>query len=217
MKIKKEYIQKLKLAYIASKLAKQYKEKDLILYEIKEEILEELIKEKILIWRGFHQVGEYKRRNYFGLQIKRFYANLYSTKDGKWQFHLPRENGRGKGYLGRVEHLDEQKEIKKINKKEVEELVKTHQKLFEIYQEFKKKEEEKRKKIKKLKEKIEKEGYYEDIIYGKYSNDYARFKVKFDDDNTFTIVEVIKDYSWARNYTLPTLKVGEKINLEELI
>ena len=108
----------LKLAYYASKKAKQEPKNENLYYAVKDAATEELIADGTLLLRGFHQIGEYKKFNGFGIKTKKFYANYFETADGEWSFHQPRVNGRGKGNLGTILDLAQNTKIVKITEEE---------------------------------------------------------------------------------------------------
>ena len=200
---------KFKITYLASKLAKQYDSIKDACYDLKNKMIREMLETGELTLIGFHKVGEYKHFNGFGTKVKSFYANFYESRDKKYCFHRPRIDGRGKGFLGEVYNLAENKEIKKITKKEQAELLRDE--LFaDIASELKKIKKEENARMKKTKKHIESlNGVYTHYIYGKYNDDSAKFKFEIVGKKEIKLTEMVKDYSWSKNYSYSFKSVND--------
>jgi vacuolar-type H+-ATPase subunit I/STV1 len=210
----------LEFCYFVSKLAKKHFSYKEFFYNKKNEILQALVEGGELKLKGFHSVGSYTSGKQYGSEFftntRKFYADLYETNDGKWSFHSPRENGRGKGNLGCVENLNENSAINKLSKNKIK-LMEKDARIAETIKEIKRKEKEKNQKqkqaLKVLGEQMEKEGCFKHVVYGPYSDDYAKFEFKKTSSTTIQLTKILTDYTWARRYNKPTQNVGDIINL----
>ena len=176
-----------------------------------------LIADNILQLKGFHTVGNYKHWNGWGVNCKHFYANYYETSDGAWGFHSPRENGRGKGNLGELSGLSENKEIKKIDKSLIKEMERD-ERIVLIVQAIKKEAREERK-IEKIKltyfnEWVNRvENQYKSTISGRYDDDSALFRFEVVDNFKIKLVELLSDYTWSKRYSYNHKDVGDIVNI----
>ena len=202
----------IKLAYLASKLAKQSSEHRSSLYRLKEALLKPLIEDGTLTLRGFHNVGEYIYHNGFGMNTKRFYADYYETADKAWGFHLPRANGRGKGNLGEVRGLDQNTKTNKLTKIEIVELSKDPR-INPAFQLIKAKEANEKKRVSKVLRQLKKQGYYEHVISGPYNDDNARFGFESVGKGKIKLTSLIADYGWSKKYNYNFKNVGDIITL----
>jgi len=202
----------IEFCYYVSKLAKQYEKHEQKLYSIKNSIIRKLYMDGEIELKGFHTVGKYIHGNRFGTTAKKFYASYYETPCGKFGFHLPRENGRGKGYLGELDNLSENKEIKKIGKSLIKDM-KKDERIATIIQSIAKEEKEKRK-IEKIKldcfnDWIKENEFYTDTICGKYDDDSATFNFEVIDNLKIKLTNLISDYSWSKKYSYSHKSIGD--------